>query len=346
MLQDMKVNWTTVPGHTSKVDTSKHFHVFVGDLSPDLEQQHLLDAFASCGDISECKIIRDPTTHRSKGYGFVSFINKQDAEQAIQSMNGQWLGSRPIRTNWATRRPLTQLTKDGVKQLSYDEVHSQSSDSNCTVYCGGITIGLSEELMRSTFEKFGTIHEVRIFKEKGFAFVRFGSKESATKAICSVHGTVVSDQAVKCSWGKESNDFAPPHTPALVSWLACWQQGPCQRARSTADCIQEEGEEEGGGGEGGTYYRLPAYPTPATYATPLAPTPTPAPQHILPAALPGGGLGGWSPSTPPAYQQYGSVAAGSVGGVQWPQPVSPLIPQSASHQPTILTYPLHTGYLG
>ncbi len=48
--------------------------------------------------------MKDPHTLVHKGYGFISFVNKADAETAISAMNGQWLGSRKIRTNWATRK--------------------------------------------------------------------------------------------------------------------------------------------------------------------------------------------------------------------------------------------------
>ena len=103
--REMKVNWATSPGNQPKQDTSKHFHIFVGDLSPDIEAHQLREAFAPFGQISDCKIIRDPQTLKSKGYGFVSFVKKEDAETAIGAMNGQWIGSRAIRTNWATRKP-------------------------------------------------------------------------------------------------------------------------------------------------------------------------------------------------------------------------------------------------
>lgn len=59
-----------------------------------------------------------------------------------------------------------------AKPLTFDEVYNQSSPTNCTVYCGGITNGLTEELMQKTFAPFGTIQEIRVFKEKGYAFVR------------------------------------------------------------------------------------------------------------------------------------------------------------------------------
>lgn len=204
--KEMKVKWAASPSTAPKQDTSKHFHVFVGDLSTDIEQHQLREAFTVYGEISDCKIIRDPATMKSKGYGFVSFVNKADAESAINGMNGQWLGSRPIRTNWATRQPPAPVPKENTKPLEYDKVFSQSSPTNCTVYCGGVTNNLTEELMRETFDSFGAIQDVRVFKEKGYAFVRFGSKEEATKAICGVHGTTVAEQQVKCSWGKESND--------------------------------------------------------------------------------------------------------------------------------------------
>jgi nucleolysin TIA-1/TIAR len=202
----MKVNWATSPGNQPKQDTSKHFHIFVGDLSPDIETHQLRDAFAPFGAISDCKIIRDPQTLKSKGYGFVSFVDKKDAENAIQGMNGQWIGSRAIRTNWASRKPPAPSQKESTKPLSFEEVFNQSSPTNCTVYCGGILNGLTDELMQKTFCGYGPIQEIRVFKDKGYAFVRFATKEAATQAIVSVHGTEINGHTVKCSWGKESSD--------------------------------------------------------------------------------------------------------------------------------------------
>jgi RNA recognition motif-containing protein len=48
--------------------------------------------------------MKDPQTLVHKGYGFVSFVDKTNAENAITGMNGQWIGTRKIRTNWATRK--------------------------------------------------------------------------------------------------------------------------------------------------------------------------------------------------------------------------------------------------
>lgn len=68
--------------------------------------------------------------------------------------------------------PTTSLITANAKPLTFDEVYNQSSPTNCTVYCGGLTNGLTEELMQKTFSPFGSIQEIRVFKDKGYAFVR------------------------------------------------------------------------------------------------------------------------------------------------------------------------------
>ncbi|XP_054086177.1 protein elav isoform X2 [Zeugodacus cucurbitae] len=188
-------------------EVKKQFHIFVGDLSSEIETQQLREAFTPFGEISDCRVVRDPQTLKSKGYGFVSFVKKSEAESAITAMNGQWLGSRSIRTNWATRKP--PASKENIKPLTFDEVYIQSSPSNCTVYVGGVNsalTALSEEILQKTFSPYGSIQEIRVFKDKGYAFVRFSTKEAATHAIVGVHNTEINAQPVKCSWGKESGD--------------------------------------------------------------------------------------------------------------------------------------------
>uniref|UniRef100_A0A1A7YM15 Nucleolysin TIAR n=2 Tax=Iconisemion striatum TaxID=60296 RepID=A0A1A7YM15_9TELE len=220
--KEVKVNWATTPS-SQKKDTSNHFHVFVGDLNPEITTEDVRAAFSPFGKISDARVVKDMTTGKSKGYGFVSFYNKLDAENAIINMTGQWLGGRQIRTNWATRKPPAPKSAqdNGSKQLKFDDVVTQSSPQNCTVYCGGIQLGLSEHLIRQTFSPFGQIMEVRVFPEKGYSFIRFSSHDSAAHAIVSVNGTVIEGQVVKCYWGKESPDAAK--NPQQVDYSP-WRQ--------------------------------------------------------------------------------------------------------------------------
>ncbi|XP_026846348.1 nucleolysin TIAR isoform X1 [Drosophila persimilis] len=223
--KEIKVNWATSPGNQPKTDISSHHHIFVGDLSPEIETETLREAFAPFGEISNCRIVRDPQTMKSKGYAFVSFVKKAEAENAIQAMNGQWIGSRSIRTNWSTRKlpPPRESSKGGglgggmgggpgngggVKsnqRHTFDEVYNQSSPTNTTVYCGGFPPNvISDDLMHKHFGQFGPIQDVRVFKDKGFAFIKFVTKDSAAHAIEHTHNTEVHGNLVKCFWGKEN----------------------------------------------------------------------------------------------------------------------------------------------
>lgn len=85
-------------------------------------------------------------------------------------------------------------------------MYNQSSPTNCTVYCGGFTNGITDELITKTFSPFGTIQDIRVFKDKGYAFIKFTTKEAATHAIESTHNTEINGSIVKCFWGKENGD--------------------------------------------------------------------------------------------------------------------------------------------
>jgi len=214
--KEIKVNWAASPGGVAKQDTSQHHHIFVGDLSPEIDTESLRNAFTPFGEISDCRVVRDPATNKSKGYGFVSFVRNQDASDAIEQMSGQWLGSRSIRTNWATRKPPSVTGGGGIyhsssgKSLDFDDVFNQSSPNNCTVYVGGCSSG-DEGALRRAFNQYGRILEVRYFKDKGYAFVRYDNKESACNAIVGLNSTDIGGQQVKCSWGKEGGGGGDGH---------------------------------------------------------------------------------------------------------------------------------------
>jgi nucleolysin TIA-1/TIAR len=92
----------------------------------------------------------------------------------------------------------------GGKNLNYDEVFGLASAMNFTVYCGGV-MNSDENTIRAAFTPYGRILEIRYFRDKGYAFVRYDNKESACSAIVAVNMTQIAGQSVKCSWGKETS---------------------------------------------------------------------------------------------------------------------------------------------
>jgi cold-inducible RNA-binding protein len=79
--------------------------IFVGNLSFNTTEGDLDGLFAQIGAVESVSIITDRATGRSKGFGFVEMSN-EDADAAIQKLNGTELGGRPLTVNEA--RPMVK----------------------------------------------------------------------------------------------------------------------------------------------------------------------------------------------------------------------------------------------
>jgi cold-inducible RNA-binding protein len=75
--------------------------LFVGGLSWDTTDDGLRKAFVTHGEVTEAKVITDRDTGRSRGFGFVTFTQDEDAKTAISKMDGTNLDGKTIKVNEA-----------------------------------------------------------------------------------------------------------------------------------------------------------------------------------------------------------------------------------------------------
>ena len=71
-------------------------NIFVAKLSYDTEEATIRDLFESFGEVESCKIIMDRETGRSKGFGFVEMPNDDEANEAINAINGSEVDGRSV----------------------------------------------------------------------------------------------------------------------------------------------------------------------------------------------------------------------------------------------------------
>ena len=79
--------------------------LYVGNLPFSVTTETLRTAFAPSGDVTDVHIVMDRETGRSRGFGFVTMGNANEAARAISAMNGVTLDGRPLRVNEAEERP-------------------------------------------------------------------------------------------------------------------------------------------------------------------------------------------------------------------------------------------------
>ncbi|KAL3720774.1 hypothetical protein ACJRO7_005564 [Eucalyptus globulus] len=187
--QSIKVNWAYASGQ--REDTSGHYNIFVGNLGAEVMDAMLFACFYVYP--SYARVIWDQKTGRSRGFGFVSFRNQQDAQIAINDLTGKWLGSGQIRCNWATKgaggiedkqssdaKSVVELT-NGSSEDGKEATNSDASENNpqyTTVYVTQLELHRHFHALGA-----GVIEEVRVQRDKGFGFVRYSSHAEAALAI-------------------------------------------------------------------------------------------------------------------------------------------------------------------
>ncbi|KAI7903282.1 uncharacterized protein BX663DRAFT_551578 [Cokeromyces recurvatus] len=215
-LKTFKLNWASGGGICDrKEDRTPEYSLFIGDLSQEMNETFLLSFFRvrypSC---HSAKIMTDPLTGLSKGYGFVRFLNQLEQQQAVIEMNGVICNNRPIRVSFATPKsnyhtsPIfipNHHTRYMQLALQAPALVNQPTDpNNTTVFVGGLLSPITEQELAQYFAPFGDIVYVKIPPGKGCGFVQYVSRISAEQAIERMNGFLIGHSRIRLSWGRSN----------------------------------------------------------------------------------------------------------------------------------------------
>ncbi|KAL0435416.1 UNVERIFIED_CONTAM: Polyadenylate-binding protein RBP47B' [Sesamum radiatum] len=230
-----RLNWASSGIGERRADGGPEHSIFVGDLAPDVTDYLLQETFrASYPSVRGAKVVTDPNTGRSKGYGFVKFADEMERNRAMVEMNGVYCSTRPMRISAATPKK----TATGVQQqygaakgenpfllilldvISYYDwlqfpramvayrrfatdkwlyTLSNLGQPECSLE---FSLHVNSEELRQIFLQFGDIVYVKIPAAKGCGFVQFAARTSAEESIQRMQGAVIGQQVVRLSWGR------------------------------------------------------------------------------------------------------------------------------------------------
>lgn len=101
--QPFRLNWASFSAGDKRSDVTSDLSIFVGDLAVDVTDAMLHETFSSkYASVKGAKVVIDPNTGRSKGYGFVRFGDENERSRAMTEMNGCYCSNRPMRIGVAT----------------------------------------------------------------------------------------------------------------------------------------------------------------------------------------------------------------------------------------------------
>ncbi|MBE7180051.1 MAG: hypothetical protein INR71_02390 [Terriglobus roseus] len=233
-----KLNWASGGGlaDRSRDDRGPEYSIFVGDLGPEVNEYVLVSLFQ--GKYPSCKsakIMSDPITGLSRGYGFVRFSDPSDQQRALTEMQGVYAGNRPMRISTATPKnksggpgAMGGMGMQGGGQMGMygmgapppmgyygapQPMNQFTDPNNTTVFVGGLSGYVTEDELRSFFQGFGEITYVKIPPGKGCGFVQFVQRHAAEMAINQMQGYPIGNSRVRLSWGRSQNNSGPAGTP-------------------------------------------------------------------------------------------------------------------------------------
>ncbi|XP_018914695.1 ELAV-like protein 3 isoform X10 [Bemisia tabaci] len=150
-------------------------NLIVNYLPQTMTQEEIRSLFSSIGEVESCKLIRDKMTGQSLGYGFVNYHRPDDADKAINTLNGLRLQNKTIKVSYA--RPSSEAIK------------------GANLYVSGLPKNMAQQDLENLFSPYGRIITSRILCDnmtglsKGVGFIRFDQRIEAERAIQELNGT-------------------------------------------------------------------------------------------------------------------------------------------------------------
>uniref|UniRef100_A0AAY4C2K7 Polyadenylate-binding protein n=1 Tax=Denticeps clupeoides TaxID=299321 RepID=A0AAY4C2K7_9TELE len=167
-------------------------NVYIKNFGEDMDDGRLKDMFDKYGKTLSVKVMTDPTG-KSRGFGFVSYEKHEDANKAVEDMNGTELNGKTVFVGRAQKKMERQAElKRKFEQLKQERI---SRYQGVNLYIKNLDDTIDDEKLRKEFSPFGSITSAKVMLEdgrsKGFGFVCFSSPEEATKAVTEMNGRIV-----------------------------------------------------------------------------------------------------------------------------------------------------------
>lgn len=227
--------------------TQMRRELFVRSLPASATTESLTEFFSQSYVLRHATVVVDPATKQSKGYGFVTFADVEDAQRALEELNGADFEGRKIRVEVAQPRKREIGGSDGKSVPSAEatkrkEERARERERNQPpkLIVRNLPWSIKEpDQLATLFRSFGKVKHAVVPKkgteQAGFGFVVLRGKKNAEKALNAVNGKEVDGRTLAVDWAVEKS---------------VWEQAAEKDAAADAEADAMEVDAEEGSGEG------------------------------------------------------------------------------------------------
>ncbi|CAM9424853.1 unnamed protein product [Lampetra planeri] len=155
--------------------------LFIGGLSFETTEDSMRKHFEQWGTLTDCVVMRDPHTKRSRGFGFVTYTCPEEVDAAMDA-RPHHLDNRVVEAKRAISR------EDSLKPGAHLKVKK--------IFVGGIRDDTDEQHLREYFQVYGDVEAAEVMedrstgKKRGFGFVTFSDHDTVDKVIVQKYHTI------------------------------------------------------------------------------------------------------------------------------------------------------------
>ncbi|CAL1353627.1 unnamed protein product [Linum trigynum] len=159
--------------------------LFIGGISWDTNEDRLREYFQAFGDVVEAVIMKDRSTGRARGFGFVVFADPAVAERVV--MQKHLIDGRSVEA----KKALPRDDQNNLNRISNNISIQRSPGPTRTkkIFVGGLASTVTETDFKNYFDQFGTITDVVVMydhntqRPRGFGFITFDTEEAVDKVL-------------------------------------------------------------------------------------------------------------------------------------------------------------------
>ncbi|XP_076938059.1 uncharacterized protein LOC143606035 isoform X1 [Bidens hawaiensis] len=157
--------------------------LFVGGIAWDTNEERLQEYFSTFGEVLEAVIMKDHTTGRARGFGFVVFADPAVAERVIKEKHH--IDGRMVEAKKAVPRE----EQSTISRNSGSIQSSPGPNRTRKIFVGGLASTVTETDFKRYFEQFGTVTDAVVMydhntqRPRGFGFITFDSEDAVDNVL-------------------------------------------------------------------------------------------------------------------------------------------------------------------